>query len=756
MRKRRGGRRDDEKDDDKPEEAVVPLDPHNEAVLVAAAMASREVADELLPSISPDHFFAKGHPRAWEVLREMRAKGLYYDPRTVSQMSGGEVDVEYLEGLLKERPERPPNLAHHVDALRWDKARVDAARGPLAALLASLRDVTSPPDKVRSLARQLSDSFHGHGSAGYLVAARDVARSHAAVLEDRMTGHACWSTGIPTLDVYADGPLTGRPRLIPGTAPGKITCLTGVSGCLVGDAMIGVNRAGKGGRMRLAHVVHMFNGGRSSGKVWDSSIPTMVAARDASGFVRLKKLVAAYESGEKMVYEISIRGGASLRATLDHRFLTENGWRRLGELRVGDRVWVDAGDRGKGSRKKKPCYLPQSGLVHHPQASNRNAAHKPSRYAVPRHRVVVEASLNGLTFEEYVRRLKVGEIEGLEFLPREMVVHHKDENPKNNELWNLEVMTTEEHARLHGLEGWRNIVFRTRLVQVIGIVERGCEPTFDLEMEGPEHNFIANGFVVHNSGKTTTAAQMILGMTRQGRRVLVGAWETGEAPTLELLATMSLNLSRTDVMTGQYDAADKREILEEMERLGELVKFFRLPFGKARSDRGGSQNDRQLDLIRQVVADSRAEVFVADLMRRAMKETKPDDEDQFLYRLQADGAELGVHQVWLHQIRLKDVEGRPDKRPTREGMKGSSGWVEVPDAVIGFHREALWKDVEDRTLEAIVLKQRYGPWPLAVEFEYDPEFGVVSNGRCKDYARPGESSDLDSFLGGGRGRGRRH
>jgi replicative DNA helicase len=483
--RRKKARERAEEEQDKPAETVVPLDPHNESVVLAAVMVSKGAADELLPSYASDHFFARGHAKAWDVLREMQRRGLYYDPETVAQMSGGEVDVAYLEGLVKERPEQPPNLRHHVDALKWDRARAEAARGPLAALLASLRDVTASPDRVRQFARQLSDAFAGHGSAQYLVSAADVSRRHAKVLRDRMTGTACFSTGIPSLDVYADGPESGRPRLIPGTAPGKITCLTGVSG----------------------------------------------------------------------------------------------------------------------------------------------------------------------------------------------------------------------------------------------------------------------------SGKTTTVAQMILGMIAQGRRVLVGAWETGEAPTLELIATMSLAMSRTDVMTGQFIESDAAALLAEMERLGEWVKFFRLPFGRARQDRGPA-NDRQLDLIRQVIADSRCEVFVADLMRRAMKETKPDDEDQFLYRLQADADELQVHEIWLHQIRLKDIEGRRDKRPTREGLKGSSGWVEVPDAVIGFHREALWKDVPDDRLEAIVLKQRYGRWPMAVEFDYDPEFGTIANGVCKDYARPGEASDMDEFLGGGGRRGR--
>lgn len=481
MRRRKRQEQDDK--DEKPE-AVVPLDPVNEAVVIAAVMASREAADALLPTVPADHFFGRGHAKAWDTLREMHRRKLYYDPSTVTQMSGGEVDVAYLEALVQERPARPPNLQHHIDALRWDKARVDAARGPLGALLAALHDVTTPPDRVRMLARQISESFAGHGSDRYIVSARDVARTQSKILLERLNGLACYSYGIPSLDLYTDGPNVGRPRMIPGTAPGKITCFTGTSG----------------------------------------------------------------------------------------------------------------------------------------------------------------------------------------------------------------------------------------------------------------------------SGKTTIACQVILELARMKRRCLVGAWETGPGPTLELMATMSLGFSRTDVMTGNYNADDMRDLLEEMERIGEYVSFFKLPFGRARAERGGGANDRQLDLVRQVVADSGCEVFLADLMRRAMKETRPDDEEQFLFRLQADGEELGIHQIWLHQILSKELEQRKDKRPTRDALKGSFSWMEVPDTVIGWHREALWKDVVDDRMQAIILKQRYGDWPLAVEFSWDREHGTISDGVSVDYARPGEADDLDGFIGGGRNR----
>jgi len=51
-------------------------------------------------------------------------------------------------------------------------------------------------------------------------------------------------------------------------------------------------------------------------------------------------------------------------------------------------------------------------------------------------------------------------------------------------------------------------------------------------------------------------------------------------------------------------------------------------------------------------------------------------------------------------------------------------------------------------LEVDVLKQRRGPWPLAVEFDWDGERGLITGGRPIPYEQPGESSE-GAFGAGG-------
>lgn len=249
---------------------------------------------------------------------------------------------------------------------------------------------------------------------------------------------------------------------------------------------------------------------------------------------------------------------------------------------------------------------------------------------------------------------------------------------------------------------------------------------------------------VPGAGKTTALANMASGWFDQGRRVLFGAWEQGSSLTLELIAGIRLGYRRSDLLEGRYTLEDEAALGEECEKLAEYIRFFELPFGRARG--GKEYNDTNMDLIQQVITDSGCSVFVADLFKRALKETNPDDEEQALYRMQAMAQETHVHFLFAQQQKAKEIEQSPDKRPTRSNIKGSSAWFEVPDTIIGLHREALWKCVPDTKLEAIIFKQRHGKWPLTVELDWDATTGRIGAGRSVAVVRDVENN-ADPLVG---------
>lgn len=88
------------------------------------------------------------------------------------------------------------------------------------------------------------------------------------------------------------------------------------------------------------------------------------------------------------------------------------------------------------------------------------------------------------------------------------VVHHINKNRLDNRINNLEVTTSTQHNLQHYLEdgGDSNLRFIAVPTRIDSIEAVGARMTYDIKMEDPWHNFVANRFVVHNSGKSTLAA----------------------------------------------------------------------------------------------------------------------------------------------------------------------------------------------------------------------------------------------------------
>lgn len=269
------------------------------------------------------------------------------------------------------------------------------------------------------------------------------------------------------------------------------------------------------------------------------------------------------------------------------------------------------------------------------------------------------------------------------------------------------------------------------------------DPTLDVPkrrlIPGAAPSMVSIVTALSGAGKSLLAAHMALGLARQERRVLFAPWEPGTGNTLELLALLSLGYSRSDFMGGRATEEQRDEHAARMALIGEYVSFMPNPFWRETNDK--PSNAKNLDLIQQHIVESGCDVFIADLFERCIVEDSPSDEKRALFRMQAMTDKLGIHSVLLAQQRGKDIEQRPDKRPTREGVKGPGAWVEIADNVFGVHRPALWKNIPDDKLEVIILKQRWGQWPLAVEFDFDASLGSISGGRPIKYEMTATDAD---------------
>lgn len=227
--KKRGDvdRRDKKRRLPKPRELGIGHDTVNEQVLIALACTDSEWFRKTLPRLPSDSFFGKGHAEAIVVLQEIARRGMEFGWDTVRQIAGDSVDVEYLQQLVEARPRRPPNLKHHISMLQWDRARVEAGRGPLQGLLKAIADPTAEPRQVVAFAKSLVGCLEGHGGEQrYLRDPNALIRDLDRSLTERREGIAVYPFGWRGLDFYDDG----RRRMIPGTKPGKQTLIVGESG----------------------------------------------------------------------------------------------------------------------------------------------------------------------------------------------------------------------------------------------------------------------------------------------------------------------------------------------------------------------------------------------------------------------------------------------------------------------------------------------------------------------------------------------
>ena len=283
---------------------------------------------------------------------------------------------------------------------------------------------------------------------------------------------------------------------------GKYLAVTALAGCLSADTLIRVNRGGKGSQMPISHVAHMHYGGRQAGRIWSPAVETRVG-REVDGVMRLAPMSDAWYSGEKLTYELTTETGRMIRATAAHPFMLANGrFARLEMLDPGDELRVEIGQSKRGSAPKK--HYRYVTTHHHPHQGINSISD--GNFKVLLHHAVMEAAMNNLSYNEFIDIVRNDPARSKEliYLDPGLHVHHRDQNHLNNQLDNLMVMTAMAHAQEHSAESTNNVLYRIGTEVIASINEFGVEPTYDIEVADDPHNFLANGFVVHNTGKTST------------------------------------------------------------------------------------------------------------------------------------------------------------------------------------------------------------------------------------------------------------
>jgi ATPase family associated with various cellular activities (AAA)/Intein splicing domain/HNH endonuclease len=447
--------------------------------------------------------------------------------------------------ILSPSADVPPELANHTTVIEWGlPTREEIALifdDAIAALPAQLQ-ATAAPNGTRDAAIDAAVGLSGEEAAACyarsLVQLRRIDPASVAHEKRRVIARERvleWYDPIPGgldavggLDMLKTWLISRRSAYSPaarayGLPAPKGALLAGVPGCLTGDTIINVCRKQRPGGykgIRLDALFYRFNNRHEEGsclglyeksKRWDLKLPTQAHCyKETDKYIGFNKIENVLYSGIKIVYRLTTDHGASVKATSDHKFLTPHGYVALNDLAVGDELFAHQNSilidcRTTGRNGSKPLRFIHN-VGNHPFARRRevNGLDYTSH---PLSTLVVETSMNAMCLEDFLWALH-GDTAGLKFLPQGTEVHHRDPDRDNNTLSNLEPLTKEAHARLHMLEAEgspNRFKYAPRLQKITSIEKLGPEPTYDIQMAAPNHNFVANGLIVHNCGKSLTA-----------------------------------------------------------------------------------------------------------------------------------------------------------------------------------------------------------------------------------------------------------
>lgn len=213
--------------------------------------------------------------------------------------------------------------------------------------------------------------------------------------------------------------------------------------------------------------------------------------------IRKNKIVDIYQSGVRDVWTVTTESGASLTCTENHRFPTQNGYRELSELCVGDKLFV-IGPYEKTKIKynftngkfKKNTPLPgEKGFQH--IEDGESVKYFSVRNTKTSNRTPCERCGKQYTSE--------GRFE----------LHHIDRDRTNNEQNNLIWVCNSCHKKMEYEAGRRKVYEKglpSVLSPVVSIEYAGQQMTYDIEMADPAHNFITDtGLVTANSHSSAYA-----------------------------------------------------------------------------------------------------------------------------------------------------------------------------------------------------------------------------------------------------------
>lgn len=212
-------------------------------------------------------------------------------------------------------------------------------------------------------------------------------------------------------------------------------------------------------------------------------------AIDSDGRIRPKRVKDVHYNGVREVFLVTLADGRSVKATSNHRFLTPTGWQTVENTAIGDQFVTDGG------------FEPRKFTDYRLSVGERSGS---GRLYAPGEDNIGYIDGGSVKLKEWTRATFATRACGVcQRSEGRLERAHLDGNRTNNEPDNLAWLCPSHHKK-HDYQHngrakrWSNGHVAVP-VPVVSIESAGFEDVFDVEMDDPGHNFVANGIISHNS-----------------------------------------------------------------------------------------------------------------------------------------------------------------------------------------------------------------------------------------------------------------
>ena len=239
-----------------------------------------------------------------------------------------------------------------------------------------------------------------------------------------------------------------------------------------------------------------------------------VSSMDDNGFFIRNKILDVVHSGTKPCFKLTTSNGQTITTTAEHKFYSNGEYKQLQDLKIGDVLSTHTNFQAPGKGTSKQNRYKEIMVKYHKDERFKTVQAKNTTHAYCRVRmshVVFEASMNNMTTQKYITILNTSSrevIKELKSIPEGCHVHHINENHTDNRIENLMLIDSREHSRHHVNPDL--VKFRVTHDTITSIEYVGDRNTYDIVCAFPYNNYVANDFVVHNSGKCMAKGTKVL------------------------------------------------------------------------------------------------------------------------------------------------------------------------------------------------------------------------------------------------------